>query len=400
MSYYILPKILNDIAIDIETKKEEELKPFISHSIFNYHNETLNLIEKLCSNETSYIFSNIDELSKIVNAYEYIFTKVRGSKFSVSKIKPFSNTFYDFLEICQTLNIFDLHFEKKILSMHFGENNLSTIECMNMIREYNDDINIGFNEIDEYFHQDALEETNNTHFFFYEYNNKKECNSIISCIKFIITLLKKQKDGGCCIIKIENLFYKPTIDLIYLLSSLYEKLYLIKPNTSKVTSCEKYIICKYFIRNSERINLYLEKLLKFLEKYHDENMNVVCLIKDEIPYYFLNKIEEANIIVGQQQLESLDAIVHILKNKNKEDKVENLKKINLQKCIHWCEKYKIPYNKFSEKTNIFLSFLKSEDEVEHANNNEFENDILNNNNNDYENANVVIEIFNSNEVVS
>jgi hypothetical protein len=28
--------------------------------------------------------------------------------------------------------------------------------------------------------------------------------------------------------------------------------------------------------------------------------------------------------------------------------------MNIQKCIHWCEKYNIPYNKFIEKSNIFL----------------------------------------------
>ena len=47
-------------------------------------------------------------------------------------------------------------------------------------------------------------------------------------------------------------------------------------------------------------------------------------------------------------------IINILKNKNKEEKIEIIKKSNIQKSISWCEKYKIPFNKFSEKTNIFL----------------------------------------------
>jgi hypothetical protein len=129
--------------------------------------------------------------------------------------------------------------------------------------------------------------------------------------------------------------------------------------------------------------MYLEKLSIFLEKlYYDNSLNVSYFVKDEIPYYFINKIEEANIIVGQQQLESLDQIVSILKNKNKEDKIETLKKNNLQKCVHWCEKYRIPYNKFSEKVNIFLPFFKNTDESE-----EEEVGL------EEENANVVIEVF-------
>jgi hypothetical protein len=383
MSYYILPKIPNIISIEICMQKEA-LNPYISHSLDYYYNDTIKLIDRLCKNETDPVCSNIEELSKIVNPYEYIFSKVTGSKFSVSKIKPFSNIFYDFLEISHTLNMFDLYNDTDILSLHFGENCGSSIECINMIREENNDTNLGFNSVDECIADNN--KFNDIHFLFYEHYSEK--NKIIGLINFLIKLLQKQKSGGSCIIKIDNLFYKPMVDIVYLLSSLYDKLYVIKPNTSPITSCEKYIVCKYFTCNYEKINLYSERLFSFLktfEKMHNNDVEVSFLIKDEIPYYFINKIEEANIIVGQQQLESLDQIVSILKNKNKEDKIETLKKNNLQKCIHWCEKYRIPYNKFSEKVNIFLPFFKNVEDVE----DEIELD--------NETQNVVIELFTNEE---
>ena len=68
----------------------------------------------------------------------------------------------------------------------------------------------------------------------------------------------------------------------------------------------------------------------------------------------MNKLEESCIVIAQQQLEALDQMINILKNKNKDDKMETLKKNNIQKCILWCEKFKIPHNKFIEKLNIFL----------------------------------------------
>ena len=37
------------------------------------------------------------------------------------------------------------------------------------------------------------------------------------------------------------------------------------------------------------------------------------------------------------------------------EKIENIKKSNIQKAISWCDKFKVPYNNFTEKTNIFLS---------------------------------------------
>jgi hypothetical protein len=301
----------------------------------------------------------VEELKKIVNPYEYIFSKVTGSKFSVSKIKPFSNVFYDFLEISQTLNMFDTYLDANILSLHFGMHRNSTIECMNIIREENNDLNLGFENLEEY-NNAIVSGTNNIHFLYYENSSNK--NVTLDLVKFIVLLLQKQKSGGFCIIKIDNLFYKPMVDVLYLLSSFYEKMYVIKPNTSLLTNFEKYVVCKYFTSDFERIKLYYENLEHFLEKFCDHSLKISNIVKDEIPYYFINKIEEANIIVGHQQLESLDQVVNILKNKNREDKIESLKKNNLQKCIHWCEKYKIPYNKFTEKVNIFLPFLKQGEE--------------------------------------
>ena len=84
------------------------------------------------------------------------------------------------------------------------------------------------------------------------------------------------------------------------------------------------------------------------------------LIKNDIPYYFSNKIEEVNAVIGQQQLEAYDQILNILKGKNKTDKVEILKRNNIQKCIQWCEKNQLPHNKFCDKFNVFLNIQKKE----------------------------------------
>jgi hypothetical protein len=74
----------------------------------------------------------------------------------------------------------------------------------------------------------------------------------------------------------------------------------------------------------------------------------------------LNKIEESNAVIGQQQLESYNQIINIFKNKNKEEKIESLKRSHIQKCIQWCEKNQIPHNKFTDKINIFLNTKREE----------------------------------------
>jgi hypothetical protein len=89
-------------------------------------------------------------------------------------------------------------------------------------------------------------------------------------------------------------------------------------------------------------------------------MCIKSLIENEIPYYFLNKLEESNAVIGQQQLEAYDQIINIFKNKSRDDKIENLKRNHIQKCIQWCEKNQLPHNKFIDKINIFLSPKKKD----------------------------------------
>ena len=94
----------------------------------------------------------------------------------------------------------------------------------------------------------------------------------------------------------------------------------------------------------------------FLKKLDEKS--IVSILDYDIPYYYKMKIDDMNIISGQQQIEALDLLINILKNKNKDDKIETLKKNNIQKSVLWCDRHKIPCNKFSEKTNIFLTTNK------------------------------------------
>ena len=47
------------------------------------------------------------------------------------------------------------------------------------------------------------------------------------------------------------------------------------------------------------------------------NKCLFSLIEGDLPYHFLNKIEEVNAIIGEQQLEAIDYALNIIKNKNK-----------------------------------------------------------------------------------
>jgi hypothetical protein len=87
----------------------------------------------------------------------------------------------------------------------------------------------------------------------------------------------------------------------------------------------------------------------------NDTKNINSILNIDHDYYFLNKIEEINAILGQRQLENIITTLNIITNRNNHEKIESMKKNNIQKCISWCEKHDIPSIKLSFSNNIFLS---------------------------------------------
>ena len=357
MNYYILPKINNTVIVNpIDSNNNYvHLYPYISQSLSKYYTESNKQIKTICDNDAENNLS-YDELIRIVNPYEYIFSKVPGSKFSVSKLKPKTNLFYDFLEICSIVNIFESYKLQTMKTLHITPNHNDTIECFEMLREdYTDEITY-YNEINDSTIKFIGDEKYN--FLFFETRTNDLNQYIYSFIEIVMIILRNQANKGSCIIKINEVFHKPIVDILYMLSSLYDRIVILKPNTNNITTFEKYIVCKNFKTREKNNNFKLNyiRLFVFLKKL--EGKRIVSLLDHEIPHYYLLKVDDMNIISGQQQLESLDLIINILKNKNREEKIETLRKTNIHKSVSWCEKHKIPCNKFTEKTNIFLPINK------------------------------------------
>ena len=364
MSYYIIPKNNNNIEINPVIDDHYDVIIISSYSMYHFYNDLRNQLVYLLSIQPNDISINeIDQIYKEFNPHEYIFSKVPGSKYSVSKLKTKSNLFYEFFEIFITLNCFDIYKNMKLKVAYFGNNYSDITDCFDLLRENKEDDIVRCPE-NIVFHQDKYE------FIFFELeeclldNLNMDLNQyIVYLINIIIKILNHQTSNGICIIQLKQLFHQPIVELIYILSSLFEKTYVIKPNSSNITDFTKYLVCKFFIQTdtkSELYKYYICKLNELLVIYSKDNSkNIVSILNISLPYYFLNKMDDINIIIGQQQLECLDQIINIFKNNaNKKERLDYIRKINIQKAVHWCEKFKIPCNKFLEKTNIFLPMVK------------------------------------------
>lgn len=353
MSYYILPKNVNVLSLN-PTTSIDKCKPCLSYSFANYYSEIKKQIVEMFTFDNDLSDNTFDDAIRIINPYEFIFSKVPGSKFSVSKLKPNTNLFYDLYEILNNLTFFDSFKNNPIKSLHISSNYNDSVECFEMFREGLDDdiIRLSSIDIDNEMSENIFE------YIFHESTTTNEQEYFISLVKILIVILRNQKFKGNAIIKIKDILHKPILDCLYFLTSLYDKVYIVKPNTNNVTSLDRYIVCKSFQHNDDSRN-YLKlnsiKLVVLLKKL--DGKNIADILGYDVPCYFKNKIDDLNIIIGQQQIESLNQIIAIFKNKNKNEKIESMKKSNIQKSVSWCEKHKIPCNKFTEKTNIFLPIV-------------------------------------------
>lgn len=384
MSYFILPNILNKLCehhIDITTQTTlefEESNVVISKSLASY----LNIMKGQIDNYND----EWDTYKKYTNTYEYIHTNMPHYKNAVCKLKPLSRSYYKLIEI---VNLLSISFpDKPMKSFHLAEGPGGFIEALVSYRKsksytekdsYNgitliDDKNenipgwkksrdfLDLNKnvtiikgvdntgnilnIDNFWfcyrnYKNSIDFVTADGGFDYSSNfNKQEILSINLILAQVIYAIAVQKKGGTFILKIFDIFTQATIDILYILSSIYEKCYIIKPNTSRNANSEKYVVCKLFKLDDPH-----ELINKLLSFFNVQNSNtIVRLLTINIPYIYINKLEDINAILGQQQLENILYTLHLLDN-NKSDKLENIKKNNIQKCVQWCIKNNLPYYK-------------------------------------------------------
>jgi len=389
MTYYLLPKTNHPFSIKI-TIQNEPLLTYTSHSLFFfYHKITKQFIHLFTTLQTSSIheystdffkdmknpvfsepldqdtlnYLKMEFISKIFHPYEYLSSNVFVTKLQIQNQKK---NFYDFYEIVKTVYLFENFHKKNIMILTISPNPESIQECIEFVRDGKKDEIFSFESYTYFFREKEEEkekeekeekekekEEKTFDFIFYELDKEKYQNDneyIIGLIQIVIILLKTQKQGSSCMIKINGIFLKPILDIIYLLTSLYEKTYIMKPSVSNVVTFEKYLICKNFIDDSlsfSQRDLYYEKFVYYLKKFQEyrakKTVYISSIIESSLPCYFISKINDINIIIGQQQLEAIQQMIVFFKNKNKE-KMNQMTKMHIYKSIKWCEKFKIPHH--------------------------------------------------------
>jgi 23S rRNA U2552 (ribose-2'-O)-methylase RlmE/FtsJ len=382
MLHFILPRLHPLTYTYIESNQENDSSVIISNSLCHFLFDIKKKID--------FYGRDWDIYKKYTNPFEFIHTIIPTKKKCVAKYNPLSRSYFKMIEI---FTFFKMNFPKTttpISCFHLAEgpggfieaiveilNNSSNIYIgMTLINNDNTNPNVPAWKKSNTFLQnnpnvfiengrdgtgDILTIANFEHvttiyassmdivtadggFDFSLDFDHQESNMSRLLMGQVIYGLAIQKYKGSFILKIFDAFMAHTVDILAILSSFYECVIVCKPQTSRYANSEKYVVCTGFIHHSN------EKFLPYLTQcFHNiieagPSCNWKRFLSCNIPSYFISRIDEYNAIFGQQQIEYIHSTISLIENNNKEFKIFNLMKINVQKSIHWCIKHNMSYN--------------------------------------------------------
>ena len=468
LPHFLLPRLPMRLYTYIDPQDSPHLPtPVINESLSFYLNDIKHHI-----NTHEYLW---ETFKKFTNIYEYIHSTIPYKKYCISRYRPLSRSFFKMIEL---IHFFELGTDSQspMRSFHLAEGPGGFIEAMVKYRDCPEDVYIGMTLMDKNNNdynipawkksQHFLQENKNVHiesgydktgnilsldnfvyineiygssmdlitadggFDFSTDFDHQEINMTKLLYGQILYALCMQKQGGCFVLKIFDVFMQHSIDMIALLSSMYEKVYITKPNTSRSANSEKYVVCKGFLHaSSYKFFPILQQSFRKVLACNDGTMVMTVQVKSgqgmkgpsdgekmpapskhryitrifnnfPINNYFLNKLEECNVVLGQNQIENIYSTLSFIVGEcmpqcrtnwtnhhnvppppglgvpveaelretlkgivvefpasakgsvadtpNQRNfyrtKIQNLIKSNIQKCIQWCIQHNLAYN--------------------------------------------------------
>ena len=180
--------------------------------------------------------------------------------------------------------------------------------------------------------------------FSYNFNKQEQLSyRIIFCE--VVTALHVQKKGGCFVCKFYDMYTYVTASIIYLLSSLYDNVYIDKPYTSRPANSEKYIICQGFKGIDPEYLKKLDIVVKILGFIENEKMFLTQIFDIDINNDIYEKLNKVNTHFFNTQINNIIKTINIIEM----DKNNTLEKTSIIKkqttyAFSWCKKYTCKIN--------------------------------------------------------
>lgn len=148
----------------------------------------------------------------------------------------------------------------------------------------------------------------------------------------IYAALKLQSKGGCLVLKVFDIHQRVTIQLLYVLSTAFERMHFVKPLSSRPANSEKYVVCEGYKGCSDH---HMRCLREAITLKTPNTLDIMPNIS-----FVASIIEFNHIYISCQALYICKTLEMIEK-----ECANNLTKVvqkQVTKAVKWCHKYKIP----------------------------------------------------------
>ena len=372
----------------------------INDSLYYYLNEMKHMIEYR---------REWGKYKTFTNPYEFIHTPYDNIHF-LTTFSPVSRSFFKLIEIQKMIELIDMK-KQSIQTLHLAEGPGGFIEAMKYLRNNNEkdkytgitlqsrdtsvpkwtklkekyinDVSILYDNLKDdtgnLYHVDNfidfVERYKRRMYiitadggFDFSVNYKNQEHSVLRLlVTQTVYAIMAQMKGGTYIMKVFDISSQATIDILFLLNTFYEEIYICKPFTSRFANSERYVICKQF--RYRNVDIFYDTFVTLLrEMDNNKDFSIHRILNIPIQDIFIKRLEVINSIIGQNQIENINSTLMLMDNSERNDIIEYNKKINLGKCIRWCNHHDIEYTPI-QKINIFSKqvckdpeFMKQDEE--------------------------------------
>lgn len=164
---------------------------------------------------------------------------------------------------------------------------------------------------------------------------------MVFLLKTLTIILSCQCKRGTVVIKTNMLIFKPILDVLYLLSGKYEYMHIVRPFVSQDAD-SRFVIFTGMLTNSPLS--MINDLVVGVNNINTiaPNQIISSVIDCKMSQYFISKVEESNLLIGQKYVEKYDSLITMIKTYHNDVRSDYIKHAAIMRCIGWCEKHGIP----------------------------------------------------------
>ena len=353
----------NNIDVELTTIIDYPKCSYGFHHYIHSLKKDIEVLKQFENKKKVYLVTNEFEID--VDNYDNSISKEIIKFLNIKDKKPqiISLDFYKLWEILFMFELFNIDVPLKICSLEDDGTSLQTLILFrekysknNKNDEYhvlktekiNDEFYNYYNKSHNIKKNDKLNEKMDLIVSGINYNyddeNIIEQNYFLSLFKNLLETIKNQKKNGSCIIKIFETFTNISIKFISILISLYEKVFIIKPLTSRPSISEKFIVCigfKFTDKDKEYINAYkkIEEINTLLNK--NPKMKLYDIFKSyNIDNELKIKFIKLNTLISNKLFKAIGENVNFVNGQNYYgDKYQNYREEQINANNYWVDTF-------------------------------------------------------------